>query len=181
MFSNINKITIIGGPGTGKSTLANNLAGILSLPVYHIDGIHHLENWQIRDKKERDQIILDIIKNSKWIMDGTYHSTLEMRVKNSDVIIFLNYSTFARLKGILSRYFKNKNKEKPEIPGCKERMTLEFLKFTIKWNKTKGKTINSILEKYNNKPVLIFKNRKSLNKWYEKKFDKKIKIKEDNL
>jgi len=180
MIKNINKISIIGGPGTGKSTLSNNLGKVLNLPVYHIDGLHYLENWQIRDKNERDQIILDTIKNSKWIMDGTYHSTLEMRVKNSDIIIFLNYSTFSRIKGILTRYFKNGNKEKPEIPGCKERMTLEFFKFTINWNKTKGKTINNVLEKYKDKNILIFKNRKSLNKWYIKKFGKKIETKINN-
>jgi len=176
MIKNINKISIIGGPGTGKSTLSNNLGKVLNLPVYHIDGLHYLENWQIRDKNERDQIILDTIKNSKWIMDGTYHSTLEMRVQNSDMIIFLDFSMIARLKGILSRYFKNSNKEKPEIPGCKEQLNLEFIKFTINWNKTKGKTINSVLEKYTNKKILVFKNRKSLNKWYEKNFGKKIKI-----
>jgi len=172
----VTKISIIGGPGTGKSTLANNLGKTLNLPIYHIDGIHHLENWQIRDKSDRDKIILDTIKTSKWIMDGTYSSTLEMRVESSDMIIFLNFSTFARLKGILARYFKNRNKERVEIPGCKERMTLEFLKFTINWNKTKGKNINSVLEKYKNKKILIFTNRKQLNKWYKKEFGKKIEI-----
>lgn len=176
MISNINKISIIGGPGTGKSTLASNLGKVLDISVYHIDGIHHLPNWEIRNKEERDKIILDTIKNSKWIIDGTYHSTLEERVKNSDLIIFLHYSTLARLKGIFTRYFKNRNKEKPEIPGCKEKMTLEFLKFTTIWNKTKGQTINSVLEKYENKQILIFKNRRSLNRWYKKEFNKKIEV-----
>ena len=39
---NISKIAIIGGPGTGKSTLANNLGKELNLPICHLDGIHHL-------------------------------------------------------------------------------------------------------------------------------------------
>ena len=176
MIKNINKISIIGGPGTGKTTLAKNLGKSLNLPVYHIDGIHHLENWQIRDKKERDKIILDIIKNSKWIMDGTYSSTLEMRMQNSDLIIFLNYSTYARLKGIFTRYFKNKNAKTPEIPGCKERINIKFLKTTLNWNKTKGKKVNNILEKYYYKKILVFKNRTQLNNWYEKEFNKAIEI-----
>lgn len=53
----MNRISIIGGSGTGKTTLANNLGKQLNLPVYHIDGINYLDNWQERDKGERDKII----------------------------------------------------------------------------------------------------------------------------
>lgn len=39
----INKVVIVGGPGTGKSTLAKNLGKQLNLPVYHLDGIKKKE------------------------------------------------------------------------------------------------------------------------------------------
>ena len=57
-----NRIAIVGGPGTGKTTLSNELSKILDIEAIHIDGIHHLPNWQERDRSERDQIILDCIK-----------------------------------------------------------------------------------------------------------------------
>ena len=62
MLENINKISIIGGSGTGKTTLSNNLSKTLNLPVYHIDGIHYLKNWQVRNKEERNKIILRKIR-----------------------------------------------------------------------------------------------------------------------
>ena len=68
------RIAIIGGPGTGKTTLAKELSNIYNLPVTHIDGIHHLANWNVRDKVERDKLILDIVKKEKWIIEGTYIS-----------------------------------------------------------------------------------------------------------
>ena len=68
-----------------KDTLANNLGKELKLPVYHIDGIHHLENWKIRDKNERDKIIIEKTNQAKWIIDGTYRSTLQQRLKKSDI------------------------------------------------------------------------------------------------
>ena len=74
----------MGGSGTGKTTLANNLGRDLNLPVHHIDGIHHLENWQLRDKTERDKIIMEKVNEEKWIIDGTYRSTLKKRVENSN-------------------------------------------------------------------------------------------------
>ena len=45
----MNRISIIGGSGTGNTTLAKNLGKQLNLPVYHIDGINYLDNWQERD------------------------------------------------------------------------------------------------------------------------------------
>ena len=59
-MENNSKIAIIGGPGTAKSTLANNLGKELNLPIYHLDGIHHLANWVPRDKEERDNAV-DVI------------------------------------------------------------------------------------------------------------------------
>ncbi len=170
------KIAIIGGPGTGKTTLADNLGHELDLPIIHIDGIHHLENWEIRDKDERDRIILSKIDEPKWVIDGTYRSTLDARISKADAVIYLNYSSMAKVKGILSRYFKNKNQEKPEIPGCKEKMDFTFLKWTWNWEKDKGQLIRNTIAKYENsgKNILIFKNRKSLNKWYKETFNKSI-------
>lgn len=176
ILKDVNKISIIGGPGTGKSTLANNIGKELNLPIYHLDAIHHLENWEVRDSKERDKIILEKIEEERWIIDGTYKSTLEARVKKSDMIIFLNYSTIARLKGVFSRYLKNRGKEKPEIPGCKERMNWQFLKLVINWEKGRKKLIEEVLEKNKDKNIIIFKNRRKLNKWYNEKFGKRIEI-----
>lgn len=92
------------------------------------------------------------------------------------MVIFLEFSTIARLKGIFLRYFKLRGKEKPEIPGCKERMNLKFVEFAIDWNKINCNIINEVLEKNKDKKIFIFHNRKQLNKWYEKEFNKKIEI-----
>ena len=94
MKNKINRIYIIGGSGTGKTTLANNLGNKLNLPIYHIDGINYGANWLQQDKEERDKIILEIIGQDKWIMDGTYHSTLSQRLDAADLIIYLDYVTF---------------------------------------------------------------------------------------
>ena len=169
------KICIIGGSGSGKTTLARNLGEILNIPVYNIDGIHYLENWKIRDKKERDRIILDKINTTKWIMDGTYSSTLDARINAADLVIFLDYSFFVRFTSALKRFIKNNGKEKDEIPGCKEKMDISFIKILLNWKKKRVIIIEKIARVNNNK-IIIFKNRRQLTKWYINQFNKNIII-----
>lgn len=168
------RICIIGGSGTGKTTLAKNLGKQLNLPVYHIDGIHHLKNWEIRNKDERDKIILEKADEDKWIIDGTYSSTLKQRLEKSDCVIYLDYSTIAQIKGVLGRFIKNHGKEKEEIPGCKEKMSLEFFWWVVNWRKNKRQTIIENLQGIESSKIHIFKTRKQLNKWYESEFNRKI-------
>ena len=176
MKENIKRISVIGGSGTGKTVLADNLSRELNLPVCHIDGIHHLANWKERDKNERDKIILDFIKKKRWVIDGTYHSTLYERIKNADLVIYLDYSSISQVKGVIQRYIKGHGKEKKEIPGCKERLTPKFLKFVILWRKKNRPVVIKTLEKIDKEKLIIFKSRRELNKWYKKEFNKKIEI-----
>lgn len=166
------RIAIIGAPGTGKTTLANNLSEIYNIPATHIDGIHHLPNWQQRDKDERDEMILNIANQEKWIIDGTYKATLRKRLEKADFIIWLDFSTAAQIRGVMQRFLKNKGVEKPEIPGCKEKMDKEFFTYVLKYNKVKRKIIVENLEGIDKEKILILKNRRQVNKWLEKEKSK---------
>lgn len=177
MRENINRISIIGGSGTGKTTLSENMAKELNMPVYHLDGINYHEKWQSRDKQERDKMIIEKINENKWIIDGTYTTTLEQRLNRSDFIIYLDYSSWAQIKGVMGRFFKNHGKEKAEIPGCNEQMNARFFFWVLNWRKNKRAEVMSQVKKIEPSKVLIFKNRRQLNKWYKKEFGKKIVVK----
>lgn len=170
---NIKWISIIGGSGSGKSTLSKNLENKLNLPVIYRDGMNYYSNWVQKDKVGRDELLLKIIQEEKWVIDGTYTYTLEQRLLVSDLIIFLDYSTVSLLYGVISRRIKLNGKEREEIKGCKDRLTINFLKFILTWRKKKRKKILEKLKQYEQK-VIIFKTRKSLNNWYSKKFNEKI-------
>lgn len=170
----VNKISIIGGSGTGKTTLSNNLGKKYHLPVYHLDAFHYSRDWEVRDKEERDKDIIKTMNQEKWIIDGNYFFTLKERLEKSDVIIFLDYSFSTRIKGAVGRYLKNIGKEKMEIPGCKERLSKELLRSVMKWKRHKRKQIHEIINTIENDNVKVFKSRKQLNSWYYQEFHEKI-------
>lgn len=111
MQKDVKRISIIGGCGTGKTTLSNNLSKELGIPAYHLDAINYHENWVARDKEERDSMIKEIIKKAEWIADGTYITTIDERLEASDIVIFLDYSTSEQMRGVIKRLLKDKGKE----------------------------------------------------------------------
>lgn len=160
-----NRISIVGGSGTGKSTLCDILSKEFDLPAIHLDAINFNANWVEIDKKERDRIISAKSKEEKWVIDGNYNKTLKERFDTADLIIWLDYSTAMQLKGVLKRYFKTRNNERPEIPGCKERLDFQFLKYVATYNKKKRPVIADYLKDIPKDKVLIFRKQKDLNKW----------------
>lgn len=160
-----NRISIIGGPGSGKSTLTTILSKELHIPAIHLDAINYKANWVEIDKNKRDSLIKAKTKEEKWIIDGNYNKTLKERLDNADLIIWLDYSSFAHLKGVLKRIIKNYNKEKAELPGCKERFSFTFIKYVISYNKKKRPAVQKLLNEYSNNKILIFKKQKDLNNW----------------
>ena len=161
----ISRISIIGGSGSGKSTLTNILSRELDIPAIHLDSINYNPNWVEIDKNERDAIISSKANEDKWIIDGNYNKTLKERLERADLIIWLDYSTYTHIKGVFKRVTKNYNKEKPDIPGCKERINFAFFKYVATYNKKKRPKVLELLKDIPDERILIFKRQKDLNKW----------------
>lgn len=162
------RISIIGGSGSGKSTLANILSESMKIPVIHLDAINYKPNWIQVDKVERDKIISGKSNEDKWIIDGNYNKTLKERLIKSDLIIWLDYSSYTQIKGVVKRIAQNYNKERSEIPGCKERINLKFIKYVATYNKVKRPEMLEILKDIPEDKLLIFKKQKDLNNWLKK-------------
>jgi adenylate kinase family enzyme len=163
----LNRIAIIGAPGSGKTTLSQRLEKVYNLPLFNIDTIYQLPNWVMRDPKERDAMILEEADKDQWIIDGTFIDTLEYRVNRADKVIFLDYSTWTFLRGIFDRLIHNYGKEKPDMPGCKERFDLDFIFYVATYNIRRRKYVLEVLDKFKDKDIMIFRKQKDLNKWVE--------------
>jgi adenylate kinase family enzyme len=160
------KITILGNPGAGKSTLAKTLGDLLSIPVYHMDAYYWEPGWTPAEETEFLKRHDEILKNETWIIDGNYSITLPKRLEDADTIIFLNYSTLRSLYGITRRRIQYRNKTRPDIgKDCPERLNWEFIIWTKNYNKNKAAKMYDRLSKLTNKNIHIFNNRRQLNKF----------------
>lgn len=157
------RVMIIGCGGSGKSTLARQLGDKTGLPVVHLDKLFWKSGWVESTKEEIDAKITAVMATPRWIMDGNYNRTLPRRLERCDTVIWLDYSRWVCLRGVLKRLLTNVGKVRPDMPeGCPEKVDWEFLVWIWNFNKTKRKKYYDLLSEQTGKDIHIFKNRRQL-------------------
>ena len=85
------RILVIGSPGAGKSTFSRRLREGTGLPLYYLDMLWHRPDRTTVEMEVFDRELGKILEKDRWIIDGNYIRTLEMRLKACDTVFFLDY------------------------------------------------------------------------------------------
>jgi adenylate kinase family enzyme len=94
-FASANRIHIIGGPGTGKSTLARRLGAALDLPVHDLDRVaYEGPDFRERPLERRAAEAQEIADSDRWVAEGIFVGWTDPLVQRADLIIWLDYLTW---------------------------------------------------------------------------------------
>ncbi|MDX8361900.1 DNA topology modulation protein [Cytobacillus sp. IB215316] len=158
------KIILIGSGGSGKSTLARRLGDELKIDVYHLDALFWKPNWVSVPKDEQCTMQKDLVKKEKWIIDGNYSGTLDIRLNSADTIIFLDIHRTICMYRAFKRMLLYRNKTRPDMgEACEERFDLAFFKWIWDYPKTKRPEIVKRLEQFSNdKNIFVLKSPKEV-------------------
>ena len=163
MLTQSKRIMVIGCPGSGKSTLSRELHKKTNLPLYYLDMLYWNEDKTTVDSDIFKSRLNEVLSYEKWIIDGNYQSTMELRMKACDTIIFLDYDVNTCLSGIKQR----QGKKREDMPWIEDKDDLEFINFIKKFNEVNRPSILDLLKKYKDKKILIFKNRDEVNQSFD--------------
>ena len=160
----MNKVIVIGCPGSGKSTFSRSLHELTSLPLYHLD----LLKWNSDKTTVSKEVFLERLQNvlvlDKWIIDGNYGSTIELRLKECDTVFFLDYPVEVCIDGIRQR----QGKQRSDMPWIETEDDAEFPEFIRNYNSQSRPKVLELLNNYPQKDVFIFKNRKEADEYLNK-------------
>lgn len=163
------RVIIIGCGGAGKSTLARQLGEKLDIPVIHLDKLFWKPGWVSVSQEEFDELHRSALAGDKWIMDGNFNRTLPERIARCDTIIYLDFSRFACLMGVLKRVLTTYGTVRPDMgEGCPERIDLEFLKWVWNFNKNKRAANYALLRNAAHAEAIILKNRRQVAAFLQK-------------
>ena len=159
----MNKAIVIGCPGSGKSTFSRALHELTDLPLYHLD----LLNWNSDKTTVSKAVFLErlqsVIALDRWIIDGNYGSSMELRIKECDTVFFLDYPVEVCIDGIKQRQGKTRS----DMPWVETEDDEEFLEFIKNYNTQSRPKVLALFEKYKEKNIVIFKSREDADEYIE--------------
>ncbi|MGQ9870059.1 MAG: shikimate kinase [Leptodesmis sp.] len=140
------RIAIVGTTGSGKTTLAKQIAQNLAIPHIELDALHWETNWtEVPHEIFREQVAAAIAPDS-WITDGNYSVVRDLLWPRATTMIWLDYSfpiTFGRLlrrtiyRAIIQEPVCNGNRESLWLSFCSKDSILLWLLRTYGENRQK--------------------------------------------
>lgn len=160
----MNKVIVIGCPGSGKSTFSRTLHGLTDLPLYHLDLLYWNSDRTTVSKDVFVKRLKNVLVLDKWIIDGNYGSTIEMRIKECDTVFFLDYPVEVCIDGIKLR----KGKTRSDMPWIETEVDEELLEFIRNYKAQSRPKVLELLEQYSEKDIIVFKSRKESENYINK-------------
>lgn len=153
----MNRVIVIGCPGSGKSVFSRKLHDITGLPLYPLDMIRWREDKTFIPRERLIEEINRIAVTDKWIFDGNYGSTMELRMSYCDTIIFLDYPTEVCYDGITKR----RGTVRPDMPWVEspDEIDAEFVNKVLSYNTVDRPVVLERIEKYSDREIHIFSTR----------------------
>ena len=155
------KVIVLGCSGSGKSTFSKKLHLATGLPLIHLDNIWWKPDRTHISREDFDRKLDSICREDKWILDGDYSRTYEVRFKACDTVIFIDSDYEECIKGITERV----GKKRTDIPWVEHQLDPALVELVQCYSKENRPEIYSLIEKYSDKYKFIFHSHAEADEW----------------
>lgn len=155
------RVIVIGCPGAGKSTFARRLQAHTGLPLHYLDLLWHRPDRTNVSRQEFDAALSAILAADRWIIDGNYQRTLEMRLQACDTVFFLDYPLPLCLAGAQERI----GTKREDMPWIETEFDPEFKQWIEDFPKTQLPGLRELLRRYAHKEIHTFHSRSEADAW----------------
>lgn len=107
---------MVGGAGSGKSTVGLALGRALGLPVHHLDHIYWGPRWARLSETERQAAVAGVLPLPAYVLEGGSPATYTARLADCDTVIWLDLNPLLRFVRILRRIRRTRGRARPDLP-----------------------------------------------------------------
>lgn len=89
-MSGLNRVVVVGSSGSGKTTVAREVAVRRGLPNLEMDSVRHANGWDSTPEAEFQRIPAEFTSQDRWVVDGNYpgHGIPEIVWPRADTFVW---------------------------------------------------------------------------------------------
>ncbi len=99
------RVSVVGTSGGGKSTVGRAIAEQLDAPFTELDAVHHLADWTPIDPDEFVRQVTEITAGDRWVVDGNYRPVVRDGVvwERADTVVWLDVAKWRAMWQVMRR------------------------------------------------------------------------------
>jgi adenylate kinase family enzyme len=100
----VERVSVVGCSGAGKTTLGRRLAESLGVPFVELDGLVHQPGWTQLPMEELRARVRQVCAGDRWVVDGNYRSMVQDLVwGRADTVVWLDLPRWRVMGRVIPR------------------------------------------------------------------------------
>jgi adenylate kinase family enzyme len=99
----VQRVSVVGVPGSGKTTVGHRLAASLGVPFIELDSIFHQAGWMELPRDEFRERVSGALTADGWVVDGNYPAVQDVVWQRADTVVWLDLPRWLVMRRIVLR------------------------------------------------------------------------------
>ena len=121
------RIVVVGTTGSGKTTLAGQLAQRLGCPHVELDALHWEPNWTPAPEERFRARVSEALSGDAWVTDGNYSKVRDIAWGRAELLVWLDCALAVNLWRLFWRALRRSIKREELWSGNRETLRKQFL------------------------------------------------------
>ena len=105
MLASLQRVAVVGSVGSGKTTLARELAYRIGVQHIELDSLRYQPDWtEVPDRIFRDKVVA-IVGMNQWVIDGNYADVQDIIWLQAQLVVWIDFPILITLWRLLRRTF----------------------------------------------------------------------------
>lgn len=135
------RVSIVGSPGAGKTTIGRRLAECLGVPLVELDSLFHQSDWNPLPRDEFRVRVGELLGSDGWVIDGNYSVVQDLIWERADTVVWLDLPRRTVMRRVVLRTLRRAITREQLWNGNREPLTnfyrLDPERNLIRWTWTK--------------------------------------------
>jgi adenylate kinase family enzyme len=140
ILDDVQRVSVVGNSGSGKTTIAAALSAALNAPHLELDSVFHQPGWVPLEEQEFRRRVAEFVAAPSWVADGNYSAVQDLVWGRADTVIWLDLPRHRVMPRIIWRTLRRAALRAELWNGNRERWTnlvsLDPIESVIVWSWT---------------------------------------------